>query len=72
MFLLPEAQKGEAWEPSKKPGFVRNQGAMNRKGLSLFHPSDFKGLNPAGQKCNALLLIAHLDFYQSLYRGKDS
>jgi len=43
---------------------------MSSKGLSLFHPSEFKGLIPAGQQCNALLLIAHPDFYQSLYRQK--
>jgi len=41
MLLLPEGQAGEVWEPSKKPSFVKNRGEMSRKGLSLFHPSEF-------------------------------
>jgi hypothetical protein len=65
MLLLPEGQTGKAWEPSKKPSFVRNRGEMSRKGLPKF-----KGLNTAGQQRNALLRIAFPYFYQSLYLQK--
>jgi len=36
MLLLPERQKGDAWEPSKKKRSFENRGATDRKILSLF------------------------------------
>jgi len=36
MLHLPEWQTGEAWEPSEKQCFFANQGALDKKVLSLF------------------------------------
>ena len=42
MLLLPEGQRGEAWEPSKKKLSFGNRGALDRKTFSL---SLFTGLS---------------------------
>ena len=36
MFLLPEKQRAEAWEPSEKQCSLGNRGALDRKVISHF------------------------------------
>jgi hypothetical protein len=40
-WLLPDGQKRKVWEPSKWQYSFRGQGAVDRKVLSLFQPSNF-------------------------------
>jgi len=37
MFLLREGQKDETWEPSKKPHFIGNRGALDRQVFPYTH-----------------------------------